>query len=438
MASKALRVLGIAYSNLKELHKDKITPENIEKDLVFAGLVGMIDPPRPEAKEAIEKCKTAGIKVVMITGDHKLTAVAVAKELGLFHQTQNPTDEKKLGKTASEEGGESSVLTGAELDEMSERQLFKVANEVSVYARVSPEHKLRIVKALRAHGHVVAMTGDGVNDAPALKNSDIGVAMGITGTDVTKEASDMVLSDDNFATIVSAVEEGRGIYDNIKKYLVYLLSSNVGEVLTLFIASLLGFPLPLIALQILWVNLMTDGLPALALSIDPPDIDVMTRPPRDPRESIFTGRIKGMIFGIAAMMPISVLTVFYIYNPALLGSVESPSPQYVMAMTMAFTVMVMFEMFNVYTCRSEKYTLRKIGFFKNKYLNLAVLSSILLQLVVLYTPVFEILFDTHFLGITDWPVVMVASCLPLIAGEIGKAIFPAKKKTNTTHREERN
>nr|MDO8134153.1 cation-transporting P-type ATPase [Candidatus Njordarchaeum guaymaensis] len=428
MASKALRVLGIAYSTLRELRKDRITPENIEKDLVFVGLVGMIDPPRPEAKEAIEKCETAGIKVVMITGDHKLTAVAVAKELGLLHQTHNTTDEKNPEKTQSKERRDPLVLTGAELDNMSDKQLFKIANDVSVYARVSPEHKLRIVKALKAHGHVVAMTGDGVNDAPALKNSDIGVAMGITGTDVTKEASDMVLSDDNFATIVSAVEEGRGIYDNIKKYLMYLLSSNVGEVLTLFIASLLGFPLPLIALQLLWVNLMTDGFPALALAIDPPDIDVMSRPPRDPRESIFTSRIKAMIFGIATLMPISILPVFYMYNPALLDSVGSPSPQYLQAMTMAFTIMVMFEMFVVYTCRSEKYTLHKIGFFKNKYLNLAVLTSIVLQLVVLYTPVFEILFQTHFLAITDWPVVLVAGCLPLIVGEIGKAIFPPKKK----------
>nr|MDO8099542.1 cation-translocating P-type ATPase [Candidatus Njordarchaeota archaeon] len=428
MASKALRVLGIAYSTLKELQKDKITSENVERDLVFTGLVGMIDPPRPEAKEAIEKCKTAGIKVVMITGDHKLTAVAVAKELELLHQTHSAADEKNPAETPSEEGRDVSVLTGAELDKMSDKQLFKIANDVLVYARVSPEHKLRIVKALKAHGHVVAMTGDGVNDAPALKNSNIGVAMGITGTDVTKEASDMVLSDDNFATIVSAVEEGRGIYDNIKKYLIYLLSSNVGEVLTLFIASLLGFPLPLIALQILWVNLVTDGFPALALSIDPPDIDVMSRAPRDPKESIFTHRIKAMIFGIAATMPISILPVFYFYNPALLDSVGSPSPQYMQAMTMAFTIMVMFEMFNVYTCRSEKYTLRKIGFFKNKYLNLAVISSILLQLAVLYTPVFEILFQTHAPAISDWFVIIMAGCLPLVAGEIGKAIFPPKKK----------
>jgi len=427
MASKALRVLGIAYSNLEKLPKGQPTPETVEKDLVFAGLVGMIDPPRPEAKQAIEKCKTAGIKVIMITGDHRLTAEAVARELGLL---TNGDDDREKGSQndASDNKAALRIMTGVELDRISDKQLVKIANEVAVYARVSPEHKLRIVKALKANGHVVAMTGDGVNDAPALKNSDIGVAMGITGTDVTKEASDMVLSDDNFATIVSAVEEGRGIYDNIKKYLLYLLSSNVGEVLTLFLASVLGFPLPLIALQILWVNLVTDGFPALALSIDPPDVDIMSRPPRDPKESIFTKRVKAMILGIGFLMPISVLSVFYIYNPALSDSVGSPSASYVYAMTMAFTTMVIFEMFNVYTCRSERYPVFKVGFLKNKYLNISVIVSILLQLLVVYTPMFEVLFETHSLSIWDWTIVIAAGCIPLIAGELGKAAFPSKTK----------
>jgi Ca2+-transporting ATPase len=428
MTSKALRVLGIAYRKISGRPESKLNPEEIERDLVFAGLVGMIDPPRSEAKEAVQKCKTAGIKVIMITGDHKLTAEAVAKELGLLDQS-NGNDDNIKGKTSSRrEVAKPRILTGSELDNMSDKELADLANDVSVYARVSPEHKLRIVNALKTNGHVVAMTGDGVNDAPALKNSDIGVAMGITGTDVTKEASDMVLSDDNFATIVSAVEEGRGIYDNIKKYLVYLLSSNIGEVLTLFIASLLGFPLPLIALQLLWVNLATDGFPALALSIDPPEIDIMRRPPRDPKESIFTGRIKKMIFGIAVLMPMAILPVFYMYNPNLTGSLDSPTHEYILAMTMAFTIMVMFEMFNVYTCRSEKYPVSRIGFFKNKYLNLAVLSSILLQLIVLYTPVVDAVIDTTPLMIVDWIIVLVVSCIPLVAGELVKAAFPPKSK----------
>jgi Ca2+-transporting ATPase len=430
MASNALRVLGIAYRALEKLPRRSPTPDEIEKDLVFIGLVGMIDPPRPEAKEAISKCKTAGIKVVMITGDHRLTAEAVARELGLLGVTSlSDSDANKSRGSAPLNKRVPDILTGIELDEISDKELTKIVNDIAVYARVSPEHKLRIVKALKANGHVVAMTGDGVNDAPALKNSDIGIAMGITGTDVTKEASDMVLSDDNFATIVAAVEEGRGIYDNIKKYLLYLLSSNVGEVLTLFIASLLGFPLPLLALQILWVNLTTDGLPALALSIDPPDAGLMSRPPRDPKESIFTRRIRTMILGMGALMPISVLSVFYLYNPTLADSPTSPSPPYVYAMTMAFTTMVMFEMFNVYVCRSDKNTLHKIGVFKNKYLNVSVILSIALQLMVIYAPFLEIAFETRDLLITDWLIVILVGCVPLVVGEIGKAVFPWKTRT---------
>ncbi|WXG43608.1 MAG: cation-translocating P-type ATPase [Promethearchaeati archaeon SRVP18_Atabeyarchaeia-1] len=428
MTSKALRVLGVAYRRTASAPQGKLTAAETEKELVFIGLVGMIDPPRLEAKEAVQKCKTAGIKVVMITGDHKLTAEAVARELGLFDQSRTIGDLKNPRKDPPEDSARPRILTGAELDKISEKELTRIANDVTVYARVSPEHKLRIVKALKANGHVVAMTGDGVNDAPALKNSDIGVAMGITGTDVTKEAADMVLSDDNFATIVAAVEEGRGIYDNIKKYLMYLLSSNVGEVLTLFIASVLGFPLPLIALQLLWVNLVTDGLPALALAIDPPEMDIMNRPPRDPRESIFSGRIKKMIFGVAMLMPLAILPVFYMYNPSLTGTPESPTPQYISAMTMAFTVMVMFEMFNVYTCRSEKYPVSKIGFFKNKYLNVAVLSSILLQLLVLYTPAIDAIIETTAPAAMDWLIILLVSCIPLLVGEIVKNSFPPKGK----------
>ena len=262
LASEALRVLGIAS-------KPDVTSETAERGMTFLGLVGMIDPPRPEAKAAIALCAEAGIRPVMITGDHPVTAQAVARELGLLRN-----------------GGR--VVTGAELEEMSDEQLQRDVKDISVYARVSPAHKLRVVTAWQTRGHIVAMTGDGVNDAPALKKADIGIAMGITGTDVTKEAAAMTLTDDNFASIVAAVEEGRGVFGNIKKYLMYLLSSNIGEIGLMAGSALLGLPLPLTAVQILYVNLATDGLPALALAVDPPEKDLMKRKPRDPRTGIFT------------------------------------------------------------------------------------------------------------------------------------------------------
>ncbi len=262
MAEKALRVLAIAS-------KPNVTLETAQTGMTFLGLAGMIDPPRPEAQSAIALCEEAGIRPVMITGDHPVTAQAVARELGLLRN-----------------GGR--VVTGAELEEMPDEQLIRDVEGISVYARVSPAHKLRVVTAWQARGHIVAMTGDGVNDAPALKKADIGIAMGITGTDVTKEAAAMTLTDDNFASIVAAVEEGRGVFGNIKKYLMYLLSSNIGEIGLMAGAALLGLPLPLTAVQILYVNLATDGLPALALSVDPPETDLMKRKPRNPRSGIFT------------------------------------------------------------------------------------------------------------------------------------------------------
>ncbi len=262
MARGALRLLGVAYKELKDTAEDKIEDEAVEKGLVFVGLAGMIDPPRDEAKEANSQCQQAGIKTVMITGDHKLTAVAIAKELGMLRSDM--------------------VLTGAELDQMSDEEFEKIVEKVTVYARVSPEHKLRIVKALKKKGHIVAMTGDGVNDAPALKQADIGVAMGITGTDVTREAADMVLADDNFATIVKAVEGGRGIYDNIKKFSFFLMRCNFDELGIIGLFALMGLEIPLLPGMILWLNLVTDGGPALALTMDPPEEDLMKRPPRDP------------------------------------------------------------------------------------------------------------------------------------------------------------
>ena len=393
MAGDALRVLAVAYRTLPA-SSDSIeyTEEYVEHDSTFVGLVGMMDSPRDEAKRAIQTCRNAGVKTVMITGDHKLTASVIAKQLGIL-------------------GDDNRVLTGSELDGLSDGELEDLVEDVSVYARVSPEHKMRIVKALKARGHIVAMTGDGVNDAPALKNADIGVAMGITGTDVAKEASDMILTDDNFASIVSAMEEGRGIYDNIKKYIAYLLSCNVGEILLMFIAGLLAWPLPLVAVQLLWVNLATDGLPALALGVDPPDPDIMKRPPRDPRESIFTRPIKLLILGVSLIMILVLLPTFdWAYH--LKGLVY--------AQTMIFTTVVIFELFNAFNCRSERHSLLKIGPFSNRWLMIAVAISLLMQLAVLYTPAFDVLLDTVPLSVTDWFVILPLSSTPLIAIELAK------------------
>ena len=401
MAGGALRVLAMAYRTLPDAGKStELTEEYVERDLIFVGLAGMIDPPRDEAKKAIQTCKDAGVKTVMITGDHKLTASTIAQQLGIIGEGDR-------------------IFTGRELDQISDSEFQKVVEDVAVYARVSPEHKMRIVRALKANEHVVAMTGDGINDAPALKNADIGVAMGITGTDVTKEASDMILTDDNFASIVSAIEEGRGIYDNIKKYIAYLLSCNVGEILVMFIAGLLAWPLPLVAVQLLWVNLTTDGLPALALGVDPPDTDIMKRPPRSPYESIFTQPIKSLIFGISLMMAAILLPTFnWAYQN---GGV-------LYAQTMIFTTLVMFEMFNAFNCRSERHSLLRIGPFSNRWLVVAVAISILMQLTVIYTPSFRMVFDTVPLSIKDWLIIIPLSSIPLIAIELAKLWSRSKAK----------
>jgi len=391
MAADALRVLGIAY---RELPPDTsvFDEEVVEKDLVFLGLMAMIDPPRDEVRPALRLCEGAGVEVAMVTGDHKLTAVAIAEELRML-----------------KEGG--LTLTGVELDKLEDDEFEGIVEDVAVYARVSPEHKMRIVAALKERGHIVAMTGDGVNDAPALKRADMGVAMGITGTEVTKEASDMVLADDNFATIVAAIEEGRAIYDNVKKYLAYLLSCNVGEILIMFVASLMGLPLPLTAIQILWVNLVTDGLPAIALGVDPAEPDIMLRPPRDPRESVFTAPVKLLIAVISILMTAGVVPVF---------SSALPREGLVKAQTMAFTMMTMFEMFNAFNCRSERHSIFKVGPFANIWLVLAVLSSILLQAAVIYIPFLQSIFGTAALGLADWLWVITISSSALIVVEAGK------------------
>jgi len=384
MANEALRVLGIAFKEPADMKTEdfrkKGIDENIENRLVFIGLAGMIDPPREEAKEANRLCQQAGIKTVMITGDHKLTAVAVANEIGMM----------KSGM----------ALTGEELDKINDEEFEKLVEDVSVYARVSPEHKLRIVKALKKKGHIVAMTGDGVNDAPALKQSDIGVAMGITGTDVTKEAADMVLADDNFATIVKAVEGGRTIYDNIRKFSFFLLRCNFDELLVIGIFALMGLELPLTAGMILWINLMTDGAPAIALSQDPPSEDVMRRPPRKPEEGLLHGRFASMLATFVTQF-IGTGVVFYVAYYVWHEPLEE-------ARTLAFMQATMQELIVIWNCRSESKNAFRVGFTNNKYLLLAVVFSGAITLMIPYTGVLFgfAMFETAPMTLMDWAIVI--------------------------------
>ncbi|MFQ6135496.1 MAG: cation-translocating P-type ATPase, partial [Nitrososphaerales archaeon] len=375
--------------------------EDLEQDMTFVGLAGMIDPPREEAKRAVELCTEAGIKTVMITGDNKFTAMAIARELEILDRGR--------------------VLTGEELGKMGDEEFEEVVGDVTVYARISPGDKMKIVKAFKKKGHVVAATGDGVNDAPALKSADIGVAMGITGTEATKEASDMILLDDNFATLVSAVERGRVIYTNIKKFLAYLLSSNVGELLIMLSAGLMGLPLPLITIQILWVNLVTDGLPAIALGADPPEQDIMRYPPRRPDETVFTAGIKAIILTVSILMTITLLPLFYTYSPTF------EETGLLKARTIVFTSIVMFEVFNTFNCRSERHSIFYVGPFKNRYLILALVSSIILQLAVIYIPMLQPSFGTVPLDILDWLIIIGVSSTGLIGVEIVKIFLKWKK-----------
>jgi Ca2+-transporting ATPase len=380
-AKHALRVLGFAYKELKGVDA-KGDPE---KDMVFVGLQAMIDPPRKEAKEAIDKCKTAGIKVVMITGDHITTAQAVARELGI----------------------EGRAITGLELDAISD--LSKEVEDISIYARVNPAHKLKIINALKAKGHIVAMTGDGVNDAPALKKADLGIAMGISGTDVAKEASGMILADDNFATIVRAIEEGRRIYDNIQKYLAYLLSGNIGEVLVILSSILIGLPLPLIAIQILWINLVTDGLPALALGVDPAEPGVMQRPPRRADQNIFKG-IAPYIYVYPIILTVATMWLFDAFQ----------STNLVKAQTMAFTSIVMFELFQAVSCRSVRAPVFTVGFFANKWLWAAVFSSLALHLLIMYVPFLQGVFSMAALSAGEWVQIVLAAMAGFVYLEVHK------------------
>ena len=399
MAKGALRVLAMAYKRVDKV-PTRNEMNNLESELVYIGMVGMIDPARPEAKEAVEKCKTAGIKPVMITGDHKVTAMAIAKDIGILEN-------------------ESEAITGSELEKMPQEELEKNVKNYSVYARVSPEHKVRIVKAWQSQGEVVAMTGDGVNDAPALKTADIGAAMGIVGTDVAKEAADVVLTDDNFATIVSAVEEGRRIYDNILKAVQYLLSSNIGEIIVLFVATMFGWLAePLLPIHILWINLVTDSLPALALSVDPAEKDIMKRKARKDK-NIFS---KGMTFRVIYQgIMVGVLTLLAFCIGCRFDFASLANPEVAMtAQTMAFAVLAMSELVHAYNVRSNKESIFKLKLKTNMVLVFATLVSLLLMVVVLGVPVLQGMFEVTELSITNWVWVILLSLAPLTIVEILK------------------
>jgi len=423
LAGGALRTLGVAFRSLpKDIFAREQADARVEQDLVFAGLIGMIDPPRPEAKEAVRRAKTAGIRPMLITGDHPKTAAAIAAELGIAENGR--------------------ALAGDDLEKMADAALDRAVREISVYARVAPEHKLRIVRALQRQGATVAMTGDGVNDAPALKTADIGVAMGVTGTDVSKEAADMVLADDNFATIVAAVEEGRAIFANIRKFLRYLLSSNIGEVMTMFLGVVLArvigltaphgeaFPLPLLATQILWINLVTDGAPALALGVDPPEPGAMEHPPRPRSEGVITGRMWAGISFVGSVMALGTLAVL---DGALPGGLLEGSGNIGYAQTMAFTTLMMFQLFNLFNARSEERS-AFAGLFSNHGLWGAVLVSLALHAAVVYLPFLQRAFSTVSLAPSDWLVCAAVASSVLWLRELSKVFTSEKRRYTTTFR----
>ncbi|MDV2685370.1 calcium-translocating P-type ATPase, SERCA-type [Alkalihalophilus lindianensis] len=387
LSSQALRTIAVAYRPLKT---NEICQQSFEaeRQLTFLGLEGMIDPPRPEVKDSILECRQAGIKTIMITGDHRLTASAIAGQLGILR-----------------EGGQ--VLEGKTLKQMSVADLEGCVDDVDVYARVSPEDKLKIVKALQARGHIVAMTGDGVNDAPAIKAANIGIAMGITGTDVAKEASSLILSDDNFATIKSAIKEGRNIYENIRKFIRYMMASNVGEILVMLFAMILGMPLPLVAIQILWINLVTDGLPAMALGMDQAEGDVMKRAPRNPKEGVFARGLTWKIISRGFMIGIVTLAAFWL-------TLQAHPAELIRAQTVAFVTLVMAQLIHVFDCRSE-YSVYHRNPFENRYLVGAVLISILLMIAVVYYPPLQPVFHTVALDIREWLLVLGMASIPTVA-----------------------
>ncbi len=395
-AGQGMRVIGAACKPIKN-KKVKIS-ESIEQELIFIGMAAMIDPVRPEIKNAVRTCKKAGIRPIMITGDHPLTALALARQVGITR--------------------DESYLTGTDLSRLSVEELKEVVKTVSVYARVSPEHKMKLVDALQSLGHVVAMTGDGVNDAPALKSADIGIAMGITGTDVSKEASDMVLLDDNFATIVSAVKEGRTIYDNIKRFIRYILTGNVGEILVMLFGPLLGLPLPLLPLQILWINLVTDGAPAVAMGYELPERDTMDRPPYSPRESVFARGVGKQIVWTGFLVAVISLGVGLIY--AHMGAAQETWR------TMIFSTLTFCQLQLALSVRSTKTSIFKLNFFSNLPLIIAVLCTFVLQLLLIYLPYLRTIFKTAALGIEELAVCIAASLLIIVGVEIEKAVMQKK------------
>ena len=394
-ANNALRVLAVAQREVRAL-PEPLTPETAEAELTFVGLMAMIDPARPEVAAGIEKARQAGIRTVMVTGDYPDTAQAIAREIGLLR-----------------EGGR--VLRGSDVEAMQPDELAALIEDVDVFARVSPEHKVRIVEAFRARDHVVAMTGDGINDAPALKRASIGVAMGITGTDVSKETADMVLMDDNYVSIVAAVEQGRVIYSNIRKFVFFLLSCNLAEIAVIFLATLAGTPPPLTPIQLLWLNLLTDGAPALALGVEKGDPDIMDNPPRPAHEPIINRDMRIGIIVQTFMKTAATLVAFAI------GYHLQPDDGWALARTMAFITLAMSELTRAYTARSELYALHKIGFFTNRYMQYAVSASLVLLLAVVYMPFLRGVFNTVVLSATHWLIMAPLILLPSIAAELTKA-----------------
>ena len=409
MSDDALRVLGVAFKDVDT----EIAPEEMEKDLVVVGIVGMIDPPRIEVKDSIEEAKRAGITPIMITGDHKNTAVAIAKELGIATDI-------------------SQSLTGSEIDSIPDEKFAKEINNYRVFARVSPEHKVKIVRAFKKQGNIVSMTGDGVNDAPSLKSADIGVAMGITGTDVSKGASDMILTDDNFTTIVHAIEEGRNIYNNIKKTIMFLLSCNLGEVLCVFFATVFGWAMPLVPTQLLWVNLITDTLPAISLGMDPGDKDVMNRKPRDPKESFFAegAGMRAIVGGV--LIGILTLVAFYL---GIIHSGDVPIKEakdgteiVTYGRTMAFIVLTFSQLFYSLSMRNSKKTIFEVGFFGNMFLIISIIISIILQVLLISIPPIAEMFKVTALDPSHWGMVIGLSLIPFAINEIIKVVTRGKSE----------
>lgn len=407
MSQEALRVLSFAF---KQYDSNDVDINHLEENLIFIGLVGMIDPPRTEVKDSIKECKKAGIRTVMITGDHKDTAFAIAKELGIAEEI-------------------SEIMIGTELENVSDTELASKINHLNVFARVSPEHKVKIVKALRAKGNIVSMTGDGVNDAPSLKQADVGVAMGITGTDVAKGAADVVLTDDNFSSIVKAVEEGRNIYRNIKKSILFLLSCNFGEIIALFLAILLGWATPLRPIHILWVNLITDTLPALSLGVDPEDPDVMKEKPRHAKESLFSGSVpflifNGVIIGLLTLIAFIAGAKFYTGDTNLfpLFPERIDDDALLHAQTMAFVVLSFSQLVHSFNLRSRTKSIFSIGIFTNKYLVFSLLIGVLMQVCIISIPPLANIFGVHALTMRDWGFVLLLSIIPLVVNEIIKLV----------------